>query len=133
MKDKIEQLLVRNGFCLGEATTQNEYNKNSYYTNCYGTKSRSPFVINHPVYGQTRIECRSQQTGGTTDQKFPYLLECAKGMPEATVIFIIEGNGFKPCALDFLRRGARAISSKTVMVMSVTEFTNWLNTKKKAA
>jgi hypothetical protein len=129
LKDVIENVLIENNYTRNAdvmSCEQKEYCVSAEYVNCYGTLSRSPFVINHPKYGPTRIECRSQEQSGTTDQKFPYLLECAKGMPEQNVVFVLSGDGFKDEAISFLKRGASAISSKRVLVLSVTEFESWL-------
>ena len=133
LKDRIESLLLNEGYIYSSEKDdigKRHFVTNAGYTNCYGGKSRSPFVVNHPSQGLTRIECRSQHQSGTTDQKFPYLLECAKGMPEENIIFVVSGTGFKTEALTFFKKGALAISSRNVSVMTLNEFEHWLTNAK---
>ena len=39
------------------------------------------------------------------DEKFPYLyLNCIQAMPEREIILLIDGNGYKPGALAWLKQ-----------------------------
>lgn len=132
LKNEVENLLIREGFNRSstvEKLNDGQFTTSAIYTNCYGGISRSPFVINHPTHGLTRVECRSQHQSGTTDQKFPYLLECTKSMQEPTVIVVIDGNGFKPEALKYLKDKANSIQGKTVLILDILSFASWLSAK----
>ena len=105
------------------------------YETIYGHKGKTEFKIQSQRYGEYRIECKWQQSSGSVDEKFPYLyLNCIEKMPENNIIIIIDGQGAKPGAIDWLRRAAclKLYSSeknrnKNILVMSLAEFIIWVN------
>jgi len=91
------------------------------YTNIYGCRSTSEFVYSHgPV--AVRIECRRQDVSGSVDEKFPYLLMNAiEAMPENNIWFVVDGNGARKKALEWLHRKARSYGSKNIRLYNLTE------------
>lgn len=106
------------------------------YTTLYGGKGHTEFLLKSGKYNvNTRIECKWQQTGGSVDEKLPYLyLSSIECMPENDVILLIDGDGFRRGAKEWIRRVAaekRYVQpgqcDKTISVMSSTDFLTWVN------
>ena len=96
------------------------------YTSIYGCHSVSEFVLHH-MERSVRIECRVQETAGSVDEKFPYLLWNARDrMPENEVIIILHGEGARRQAVEWLRRECGRIESKRIRVQTLSEFYAWL-------
>jgi hypothetical protein len=97
--------------------------KNVPYTSIYGAASRSEFVyLNQRVEGlRVRIECRWQQEPGSVDEKLPYLFLNAVRVTEPYVWLVIDGGGARDKALRWIKREARACTTKAVRVYTLTE------------
>lgn len=96
--------------------------KNVPYISIYGCHSKSEFVYWHqPTDLKVRIECRWQQSDGSVDEKFPYLLANAQRMPEPFVWFIVDGDGARKEAVAWLRREAPLVKRKIVRIYSLIE------------
>lgn len=91
------------------------------YTSIYGCDSRSEFLyrdFNREI--DVRIECRWQQVPGSVDEKMPYLLRNAQeAMPERCIYFLIDGNGARAGAVEWLKREAARYEAKTIRVLDV--------------
>ena len=75
-----------------------------------------------------RIECKWQQSQGSVDEKFPYLyLNCIQAMPEREIILLIDGNGYKPGALAWLKQAVASQDAKLIHVFNLVEFLVWAN------
>jgi hypothetical protein len=100
--------------------------RNAPYTSIYGCESRSEFVAVDRLR-HVRIECHWQETPGSVDEKFPYLLlNAVECMPENEVLILLGGNGARPEAVNWLAREAGKINSKRIFVLNVNEFTGWV-------
>ncbi len=99
------------------------------YTTIYGTRGRTEFLAVSPrLPGPTRIEAKWQQVSGSTDEKLPYLYLNAADFPEARVVIVIDGGGWRDGALAWLRRAAAAApEGKTIRVMDLAGFLAWAN------
>lgn len=103
------------------------------FINVYGSQSKTEFVI---VDGDRRIrvECKFQTSAGSVDEKFPYMyLNSVLAYPEREVILIIDGDGYRPGArqwvIDRVNEnwlGYKELG-KSIMVMRLTQFTDWVN------
>ena len=96
------------------------------YTSLYGCESRSEFVITH---GQRkiRVECKWQESPGSVDEKFPYLLRNAvEQMPEQEVLILYGGNGARTEAIDWLKAQAGRIQAKNIYVVNINDFLSWV-------
>lgn len=106
--------------------------KNVPYTTVYGTQGRTEFVLKSTrLPGPIRIEAKWQQTPGSTDERLPYLYLNASRfdtMPEAHVIIVIDGQGWRAGALNWLRKTAQiAPEGKQIKVMNLQQFVSWAN------
>ncbi|TCL76901.1 hypothetical protein EDC14_1001186 [Hydrogenispora ethanolica] len=105
------------------------------FENIYGQQSKTEFKLVSRRWGEYRIECKWQQSAGSVDEKFPYLyLNCIEKMPEANIILIVDGQGARPGAVEWLRRAARERlyqdglrQPKNIQVFSMAEFVIWAN------
>lgn len=106
------------------------------YTGLYGGRGYTEFLMLSDRYDmRLRIECKWQQSAGSVDEKLPYTyLAAIDAMPENEIIILVDGDGFREGAKDWIRKAAadrRYIpadkSEKNVQVMSATEFLTWAN------
>ena len=98
------------------------------YTSIYGHSGKTEFLaISSSRNMRIRIECKWQQVAGSVDEKFPYLFENCKNMPEPTVFILIDGGGYKNGALTWLKNATASYSEKDIRVFSMMEFTIWAN------
>lgn len=102
------------------------------YVTLYGSKGRTEFLLLSAARGlRIRIEAKWQSSAGSVDEKLPHLyLNALKAMPENDVIIVIDGPGWRPGGLEWLRKAAadRAFADrpeKVVRVMSLDEFRTW--------
>lgn len=95
------------------------------YTNIYGGNGRGEFVLSVNNADDVRIECRLQNSSGSVDEKFPYLFETAKAFEESIVILVVEGDGYKKGAKEWLKAQAESIKYKQILVVSLKGFKDW--------
>jgi hypothetical protein len=92
------------------------------YTSIYGSESRSEFVYRqHSAAISVRIECRSQQSGGSVDEKFPFLFANACKVKENAVWIVLNGDGARKNAVEWLKSSALRHEEKTIRVYSENE------------
>jgi hypothetical protein len=103
------------------------------YTSIYETKCRTEFVLIDNGR-KIRIECKWQQVSGSVDEKFPYLYwNAVEKWEENESILLVDGGGYKPKALEWLRKSARNRMGfadkpeKAIAVFTFTEFMIWVN------
>lgn len=100
-----------------------------YFTgkNIYGLEQYCDFIIYHPKrWAQCLIiEAKWQQTRGSVDEKFPYLvlnIEQTYGRP---TIIVMDGGGYRKGAESWLRKQTGKGNLKEVL--SMAEFQKWVN------
>lgn len=71
------------------------------------------------------IESKWQETGGSVDEKYPYLVENIKACYPMPCIIILDGNGYKRGAGTWLR--SQVDGKKLLHVFSFAEFLSWCN------
>lgn len=105
------------------------------YLSIYGSdRSRSEFGLVAANGEVIRIECKWQSSGGSVDEKFPYVVENMLIVPEDRIIILATGGGAKPHALRWLadeapKRGRAA--GKDIRVMTdLSEFMSWAQTNR---
>ncbi len=110
--------------------------KNVPFTTIYGHKGNTEFLLLSKKYNlRIRIECKWQQSAGSVDEKLPYLyLNTIEAMPEKDIMILIDGDGFKKGAKEWLRNAVKeklyttAENNDTnVKVFSLSEFFTWAN------
>lgn len=119
------QLGIKSKHASRTKETDNILLKNVKYTNVYGnTQCRSEFVCCYKSR-KIRIECKTQHSAGSVDEKLPYLfMNFTTTIPESEAIIIIEGDGFKKGAKEWLKTNCKGTK---VMVMDSTEFWQYLD------
>ncbi len=102
--------------------------RNVPYETIYGHQGKTEFLVLSPRRGlRFRIECKWQQAAGSVDEKFPYLIENCRNMPEPMIVILIDGKGYKDGALAWLKRAAAACGGKDIRVFDMAEFVIWAN------
>jgi len=107
---------------------------NAPFTTIYDHPGRTEFLlISERLKRRIRIECKWQQTSGSVDEKLPYLyLNSIEKMPENEIVVIIDGDGWKPGAIRWLKEAIRqkkydTAGDKIIKVFSIKEFITWAN------
>lgn len=70
------------------------------------------------------IEIKWQQSGGSVDEKYPYLVQNIKERFPCDALIILDGGGYKPGALEWLKNQT---DMKLVNVFNLNEFIRWGN------
>ena len=86
--------------------------KHAPYKNVLGGHSRSEFVLQLANRGAIRIECRRQAVRGSVDEKVLYLFANAVACVEKEVILVVECNGMRKEAKQFLVDKAKSVKYK---------------------
>jgi len=101
---------------------------NAPYTSIYNHQGKTEFLAVSSERDLTiRIECKWQQVSGSVDEKFPYLFENCLIMPEDTIFILLDGEGYKPEARQWLANEAKNCKKKDIRVFNMTGFTTWAN------
>jgi hypothetical protein len=86
--------------------------KNVPYESIYGTKCRSEFLLAYDNR-EIRIECKSQESSGSVDEKLPYLVQnFTEKVTEKETIIIHHGDGFRAGAINWLREACEGTKCK---------------------
>ena len=93
----------------------------------YGTKLISDFMLYHPEKHPNRliIECKWQQSSGSVDEKYPYNVLNIQHMYLSPAIILLDGEGYKSGAADWLR--GQVDGKKLLHVFSMMQFQTWAN------
>lgn len=109
---------------------------NMPYQTIYGHKGKTEFLIISEKYNlNLRVECKWQQSNGSVDEKLPYLyLNCIETMPESHIMIVIDGDGWKKGAIQWLKDAVsekkyttKENRDKFIQVFSLKEFMAWAN------
>jgi hypothetical protein len=95
--------------------------------NIFGKVIRCDFLL-YGISGFDKgliVECRWQASGGTADEKFPYLVQNIQQCYPCPTIIIEDGRGATAGARSWLRD--RVDGMKLIHVFTIAEFMNWLN------
>jgi len=110
--------------------------KNVPFTTIYSHKGYTEFLLRSAKYNiNIRIECKWQQSKGSVDEKLPYLyLNCVEAMPENNIVVVLDGNGWKQGAREWLKEAVckkkyskSDSSEKDIKVFNLAEFITWAN------
>lgn len=98
----------------------------------YGHPIKVDFFIenskDHP--GGLVIECKWQDTKGSVDEKFPYLVANIKERFPCPAVIVCGGSGQKSGAIDWLKD--QVDGTRLLAVFDVEEFVSWMNRKVEA-
>lgn len=147
LEETVISTFTRKGF---EAVMWSEWNrhrgnfgselllKNVPFKNIYGHDGYTEFLLKSEKYNlEIRIECKWQQSGGSVDEKFPYLyLNCIEAMPEKHIVIIVDGGGAREGAVQWLKKAAEKNLyrseqnlDKQLDVFTLSGFIQWANLK----
>lgn len=144
LEEAIKQVLIGKGF---RVVKYKDYETNPHYfqeellledvpyTSIYGHKGKTEFLLFSKKYNlQIRIECKWQQTPGSVDEKLPYLyLNAIESMPEKDILLIIDGDGWKKGAIEWLENAVKSRkymkfgAEKNILVLDLKKFFTWAN------
>lgn len=95
------------------------------YTTIYDRKKNGDFLYvceQGTASLSVRIQCMAQHSSGSADEKIPYLLLNALKMQEHHIWLVLDGDGFKDGAREWLKNQARAAAPKKIIeVMTLLE------------
>jgi hypothetical protein len=93
----------------------------------YNTKWNVDFVLHNPKEPPLSliIECKWQQSGGSVDEKYPYLIQNIKEKSPYPAIILLDGEGYKSGAKEWLK--LQVDNKKLLGVFNMGEFTRWAN------
>ncbi|MFA7436496.1 MAG: PD-(D/E)XK nuclease superfamily protein [Bacilli bacterium] len=105
------------------------------FVSIYGHTGKTEFLItNRHLNREIRVECKWQQSAGSVDEKFPYmLLNCIYAFRENDIILIVDGDGYKPSARAWLRNKINERwlledqPNKEIQLMTLSEFITYFN------
>jgi hypothetical protein len=94
----------------------------------YGTDLKSDFVLFHPEKHPDclAIEAKWQQSSGSVDEKYPFLVVNIQTKYPYKAIILLDGGGYKPQAKVWLKT---QIGNNLLAVFSMSEFSKWANQK----
>ena len=135
LEDVIEHTLQRKGYgaiqkskfqaslCLEQPIYTKQY---PIAKSIYGTDLYCDFLLFHPDKHPDCmvIESKWQQSSGSVDEKFPYLVANIREQYPCATIIVLDGGGYKPGAEAWLRR---QIDDHLVHVFNMMEFQRWSN------
>lgn len=131
----IEHLLTTNGYAhvphhrfeAAKSLAQPIYAKQKAVgQSIYNTTLKADFILYHPTRHPNGliIECKWQQSGGTTDEKYPYfVLNIQQKYPCKTIV-LLDGGGYRVAAKDWLKG---QVGNNLQHVFSMAEFQAWVN------
>lgn len=95
----------------------------------YNTPQYCDFILYHPEKWESNliIELKWQQSSGSVDEKYPYLVLNIQLKYECPTILLLDGGGYKPGAEKWIR--AQAGKGNLLHVFNMTEFATWVNKK----
>lgn len=131
----VEQRLIDAGYqrIKGTAFTPGAYHSQLLYArqvplgpSIYESPIRADFALFHPDKWPTGLvlETKWQQSTGSIDEKFPYLVMNIKERYHYPTIIILDGGKYKPGAEQWLRR---QVEGKLHHVFSMADFQRWSN------
>ncbi|MFH1291917.1 MAG: PD-(D/E)XK nuclease superfamily protein [bacterium] len=94
----------------------------------YETQLYCDFIIYHPEKHEKCliIESKWQQSAGSVDEKFPYLVLNIRERYPCSTIVVLDGGGYKKGAEKWLRD---QIDDKLIHIFSMMEFQKWSNSE----
>jgi hypothetical protein len=136
-EDFVHDNLVRNGFIytdLKRLPLINNKGSSKSFTSqfnlnktIYGTKWMVDFLLYDADVDQYLvIECKWQQSPGSVDEKYPYLVRNIKEQSPYPCLVLLDGNGYKPAAKEWL---LTQVDEKLLGVLSMSEFVKWFMTQ----
>jgi hypothetical protein len=136
-EDFVHDNLVRNDFIytdLKKLPLRNTKGSSKSFTSqfnlnqtIYGTKWMVDFLLYDAEVNQYLvIECKWQQSPGSVDEKYPYLVRNIKEQSPYPCLVLLDGDGYKPAAKEWL---LTQVDEKLLGVLNMSEFVKWFMTQ----
>jgi len=121
----IDKIKFRPAIYLGQPIYSKQFN---IAKSIYGTKTYCDFIIFHPRKHPECliIECKWQQSGGSVDEKYPYLIINVQTKYPHKTVLLLDGGGYKKGAEDWIRN---QVGNNLLKVFSMSQFQKWVNQK----
>lgn len=135
LEDTIENILRRDGYTeiesknfisFSQVAEQPIYAKQVIIgKTIYETTRRCDFILFHPEKFKDNliIECKWQQSGGSVDEKYPFLVLNIKKLSIDTII-ILDGQGYKKGAEVWLKEQVSGCLKKVVNLSEFLQLAN---------
>lgn len=130
----IEAQLLNLGYKKVKATEFLKYSKltdEKYFAsqfnlgkNIYDTSQIVDFIISRINNDPLVIQAKWQQSTGSVDEKFPYLITNLKEKSQFDSLIVIDGGGYREGAVVWMKE---QVDEKLIGVFSYTEFMIWSN------
>lgn len=130
----IEAQLLNLGYKKVKASEFLEYSKlknEKYFAsqfnlgkNIYDTSQIVDFIISRINNDPLVIQAKWQQSTGSVDEKFPYLITNLKEKSQFDSLIVIDGGGYREGAVVWMKE---QVDEKLIGVFSYTEFMIWSN------
>jgi len=93
----------------------------------YGTPQYCDFIIYHPQKWPDNlvIESKWQQSSGSVDEKYPYLVLNIQMNYQSPTILVLDGGGYKKGAEKWIR--SQAGNGNLLQVFNMQQFATWVN------
>ncbi|MDA7572406.1 hypothetical protein N8776_01730 [bacterium] len=92
--------------------------------NIYNTRQIVDFIITRPDDAPLVIQAKWQQSKGSVDEKFPFLIINLKEKSQFDGLIVIDGGGYRSDAITWMKE---QIDNKLLGVFSYSEFMIWSN------
>ena len=141
-EDFVHDHLVRNGWKFMEKVivikTPKNYRTQTgdqkwFTTQCKLTNTiyENPWKVDFLLHDERTkktlvIECKWQQSQGSVDEKYPYLVQNIKEKSPHPCLVLLDGDGYKPAAKEWLKT---QVDKKLIGVLSMSEFVKWFGSK----
>lgn len=92
----------------------------------YDTEIKCDFILFHPQKHPDLLifECKWQQSAGSVDEKYPYLIINVQTKYPCKTVILLDGGGYKPNADKWMRS---QVGNNLLHVYNMSEFQKWAN------
>ena len=128
LADRGYTFIPRNRFTPARILGQPIYTRHFHVgVSIYGTEQYCDFIAYHPDRWPDNliIESKWQQSGGSVDEKFPYLILNIQMQYRSPTIVLLDGGGYRAGAETWLR--SQVGNSNLIHVFNMPQFAAWVN------
>jgi hypothetical protein len=93
----------------------------------FGVAHEKDFIIlsDNPLMERVVMEIKSQDVGGSVDEKFPFMKETARVLAPIHSVILVEGNGFSESAVSWMKREIQSLPYATFFT-SLADLKTWI-------
>lgn len=125
LEDTVENILKRDGYTEIKSKNFISFSQVVIGTTIYETIRKCDFILFHPEKFKNNLilECKWQQSGGSVDEKYPFLVLNIKKLGIDTII-ILDGQGYKKGAEIWLKEQVNGCLKKVVNLLEFLQLAN---------